>query len=185
MRIFRHIILSIAALIFLFEAWLWDILTALWRRLAAVPVFRRLAAELTAIAEKLPPYGALGLFIIPVLVIFPFKVGALWLIARGHFIFGGFIFLLAKAVGMGAAAFLFEQTRPKLMTLTWFASLYAWVMQARQWAHRLADPYILPIKQAIKRYKERLQRLFISEKSGLMALLFRVRQRIKRRRDVR
>lgn len=183
MRIIRHTILFLAALAFLFEAWLWDKLIGFWRWLTArLPVDSIRAALVTGIS-KLPPYAALLLFVIPPVTILPFKIAALWLIAHGHIVFGAAAFLLAKVAGMAAAAFLFELTRPKLMTLGWFARLYDLVMRGRDWAHKLADPYIKPIKAETARLKSGLKAALAGRRAGILAKIARIRERIRRRRS--
>ncbi|MGE3245933.1 MAG: hypothetical protein AB7F96_21430 [Beijerinckiaceae bacterium] len=179
MRFLRRIVLTFAALVFLFEAWLWDLLISYWRWLASRLPVERLRSLLVHQVEKLPPYGALLLFALPGISILPFKIGGLWLMARGYFILGGATFLAAKIVGMAFAAFLFELTRPKLMTLAWFAKFYAWVMRARDWAHALTDPYTKTIKAEIRR----LHALVATRRNGLLRTAARMRDRIRRNRS--
>jgi hypothetical protein len=85
------------------------------------------------------------------------------------------ILVLAKLIGLGVTAFVFEVTRPKLLQMAWFRWVYERVLMGLDWAHRLVDP----IKQRIKR----LFRLFRSEQSGrLLRLMWRIRRRMNRER---
>ncbi len=181
MRILRHFLLTIAAIVFLFEAWLWDILTAFWLWLAGLLPVDRIKQAMETQVRRLPPYAALALFIIPALVVLPFKFFGLWLIARGSIILGGATFFAAKISSMGIAAFLFELTRPKLLTLAWFLRLYNLVIRARDWAHALADPYIQPIKAELKRLKVALA----GKRAGLLRIAARLRARIKHRHSAK
>jgi hypothetical protein len=89
-------------------------------------------------------------FAIPGLVLLPFKLAGLWLIATGHPLLGLLAFLLAKTVGLAITAFLYETCRPKLMELAWFRGLSAWLARLRDWALRQTAPALRRIR-AIKR----------------------------------
>jgi hypothetical protein len=183
MRQFRRIPLYILALLFLFEAWLWDLFRALGDQLARIIPLERFKAWISGQIQRLPPYAALCLFCIPVLVIFPFKVAALWLIAKGHVVFGGCAFFAAKVTGLGVTAFLYNLTSEKLMTLDWFRRLYALVMSWRDWAHRLVDPYKQQLADFMRAQREWALRLIGERNQGpsFNRLVVRLRQRIRRR----
>lgn len=181
MRLFRHALLSLAALVFLFEAWLWDILSAFWRWLAGFPVFQQAKNSMVRMVDRMPAHAALLLFAIPVGLLFPFKLAALWLLAQGKIVLGGIVFMLAKAAGMGSAAFLFELTRPKLMTIGWFVHLYELVMQLRGWAHRLVDPYLDPVRQRMRDLKQRFLEALWAKGTARRGILSRLRARMRQR----
>ncbi|MET0382247.1 MAG: hypothetical protein ABW032_02390 [Burkholderiaceae bacterium] len=107
---------AIAPLI-LFEEWGWARLAKLMGQLARLPGIswceRRIAA--------LPPRIAFIVLFVPMLLLLPVKVGALWLIAGGRTAAGVAMFVLAKVLGTGFVARLFQLTRPQLMRLGWFA----------------------------------------------------------------
>lgn len=181
MRLLRRALLTLAALVFLFEAWLWDVLTSFWRWLAAHLPIDRLKRTVETAISQLPPYAALALFLIPGLIVFPFKLAGLWLIARGSLFLGAATFFAAKIVSMGLAAFLFELTRPKLLSLAWFARLYTMILRGRDWAHMLVDPYLQPVKIELQKLKLRLA----SKRAGLLRIAQRIRSRINHRRSER
>lgn len=85
------------------------------------------------------PVVCLTLFLIPILLMLPFKFVGLWLIARGHALQGLFVFFLAKAVGTFLAAHLLALTKSKLMTIGWFAYLFnkfiAWKDGVKNYIH--------------------------------------------------
>ena len=89
-------------------------------RMARLPVLawgeRRVAA--------LPPYAALAVFMLPWLLLLPLKLLALWLVGDGQLVLGVIAILLAKIGGTAVLARLFTLTKPALLHLRWFASLY-------------------------------------------------------------
>ena len=62
------------ALVFLFEAWLWDHLWPIVRRIVDLVPWRRLKQRLAEAIERLPPYATLLVFLIPVVLLFPLKL---------------------------------------------------------------------------------------------------------------
>jgi hypothetical protein len=183
MHTLRRLPLYIIAAIFIFEAWIWDSFHALGVAIVRWLPFERLKAAVVAFIERLPPYAALGLFCIPIIVIFPFKIAALWLIAKGHVILGCAMFFAAKVAGVGAAAFLFDLTSAKLMSLPWFRTLYAKVMEWRDWAHALVDPYRAKVKAFMLEQREKARLLFKSNgRSDFLRTVARLRQHIRRAR---
>lgn len=142
------------AVIFLIEAWLWRRLESVVERIVAALPFDALKHRLAELIDRLPPYATFGVFIIPAILLLPFKIAALWLLARGQFVLGGFVFVAAKLVGTGVAAFLFHVCHDKLMTIGWFAKLYAAVLRAKAWADKLVAPY----KRRIRAYGRLIRR---------------------------
>jgi hypothetical protein len=82
------------------------------------------------------------------------------------------VLILAKLVGLGVTAFIFEVTRPKLMQMAWFRWLYDRVMVWLAWAHAITDPIKLRIKSLLY--------LFGPKRAGrTMRLLWRIRRRMR------
>lgn len=182
MRILRRGLFFALAVVFLVETWIWDSFAALGHWIADRIPFAAFKAAVERLVSRLPAGVALCLFVIPAIVIFPFKIGGLWLIAHGQIIAGGLVFIAAKFGGVGAAAFLFELTRDKLMTMEWFAKLYRLVMGWREWAHRLVDPYMAEIKAQMRAVKERLLRATMGERGRMTKTILRMRERMRRHR---
>ena len=180
MKFLRRSLLTLLAMVFLLETWIWDVFATAGRWIGAHVPFEKFKAAVARLIAKLPPLAALVLFAIPGLVVLPFKIGGLWLIASGHVIAGGAVFLAAKVAGVGVAAFLFELTRDKLMTMGWFATLYKLVMGWRDWAHRLADPYLDEIKARVRALKARILRATAGERGRVAKTIVRIRERIRR-----
>lgn len=108
------------ALILLFEEWGWVPLAALMARLARLPVW----ARLERVIASLPPWAALVTFLVPVIGLFPVKLGAIYLFAGGHKLLGASLLIAAKLTGTAVVARLFHITQPALMQLAWFAKWY-------------------------------------------------------------
>jgi hypothetical protein len=116
----RRFVGILLALIILFEEWGWDALQAVAARFARLPPLAWLERRIAA----LPPYGALAVFFVPALALLPVKIGALWLIGRGHAALGLAVIVAAKVAGTAVLARLFALTQPALMSMPWFARLY-------------------------------------------------------------
>ena len=144
--------LVLLALIFLVEAWLWEHLRPLVAWVVDLIAWNRLKARLAAAIERLPPYATLLIFLIPPIVLFPFKLLGLWMLAHGSWLGATTVLVLAKLVGTGVAAFIFDVTRPKLLQLPWFRWTYEHVLVLLDKAHALIDPIKLRIKRAMRRY---------------------------------
>ncbi len=114
----------LVAIIIVFEEWGWRPLAALLARLARF----ELVARLERGVATLPPWPALGVFLVPSLIFFPLKLVALWLIAGGHAVSAALVFAFAKVAGTALYARIFQLTQPALMQLAWFARLYNWFM---------------------------------------------------------
>jgi hypothetical protein len=177
-RLMRPLWIVLAA-VFLFEAWLWDKLTAFGHWLRDVLPFDQFKAWLASWIERLPAWAALTLFIIPVLVVQPLKLIALWLMLHGHLVLGIAGFIAVKIVGFGAVAFLFDLTRDKLMTIRWFAWVYGKIMLLRL----KATAFIAPYKQALKAHMAALKisALYaLGLKNDGRSMLSRIRSRMRR-----
>jgi hypothetical protein len=176
MRTISRVFWTFLAVLFLIEAWLWEKLEPVVAAVVRAIPLARVKAAIAAGVNKLPPFAVLFVFLIPVVVLFPFKLAAIWLLANGQIILAVGVYVLAKLVGVGVAAFLFETCKPKLIQMRWFAALYEWVRGVLAWAHRLVDP----IKERIRGWMARLR----GKARNTFARRFgRVRGLIKRRRD--
>jgi len=119
-KILRKIFFPLVAALLLFEEWGWEPLAAAFARLARLPLWARLEQKI----RQLPPVGALIVFALPLLTLFPVKLLALYLFAQGQTTLGLALLLGAKLVGTAVLARLFQLTQPALMQLRWFARWY-------------------------------------------------------------
>ena len=180
----KHALLTLAALIFLVEAWLWDMTIALGRWAANLLPWQEFKEAVARMIERLPPYGALPLFLIPVVVIEPLKFLAITQIAHGHFMRGLFTLIVLKFVGVGLIAFIFDLTREKLLAIDWFARFYEWVIMWRDKAHAFIEPYKSVVLAQIAELKALLVDLqrslnLSAGKGGLTETLARIRARVR------
>ena len=130
----------VLALLFLLEAWLWDHLEPIVARVVNVVPLGRLKGWIKRTIEHLPPWAALGVFAVPFLVLLPLKFLEVYLIATRNWLGAGAVLLLAKLLGLGVTAFVFDATRDKLLQMAWFRGLYDWMMWARDRAHAITEP---------------------------------------------
>jgi hypothetical protein len=110
----------IAAIIILFEEWLWDDLQRIAAAVGRLPLFR----QIESLIAGLPPYAALAMFVAPSLLLIPVKLVALYFIAHGKPALGLMTVIGAKIAGTALIARIYALTHPKLMRIVWFARLY-------------------------------------------------------------
>lgn len=119
-KILNALLLAPVILLLLFEEWGWEPLA----HGLAVLSRHRLWGAIERTIQRLPPWGALLAFSVPVLLLIPVKLLALYLLDQGHVTLGLGLVLAAKLIGTALAARLFQLTEPALMQMPWFARLY-------------------------------------------------------------
>ena len=103
------------ALLFLIEAWLWDHLEPVVARIVNLIPWGRVKVKLAALIERLPPYAALVVFVVPlVVVLLPLKFFEVYVIATQGWLGVIVALVFAKILGVGVTAFVFDVTRSKL-----------------------------------------------------------------------
>jgi hypothetical protein len=102
------------------------------------PRLRRLRRQI----ERLRPYPALFLVVGPLAVVEPLKLATLFIAGEGHWITSGLVMLFAYAVSLFATHWLFVIVKPKLLTLPWFARLWANFVGLRDKARRWLGKYL-------------------------------------------
>jgi hypothetical protein len=130
----------VLALLFLLEAWLWDHLQPIVARAVNLIPWGHVKTWLKGMIEDLPPWAALGVFIIPFIVLLPLKFLEVFFLAKRQWLAAGLVLVIAKLLGLGITAFVFDATRDKLLQMAWFASMFDWFMWARDWAHEITEP---------------------------------------------
>jgi hypothetical protein len=136
----RPLLLLLAAA-FLFESWFWQGCIALGRRVVALIPWAALKARIAAVVAILPAPLVLVIFLIPVAIIEPMQTVCVYLIARGHVASGILGFVALKFFGLGLIAVMFDLTREKLLSMAWFAWVYAKFVAFHTFAHDLIAPY--------------------------------------------
>jgi len=172
-RLIRPFLVPLA-LVFLFEAWLWDHLAPIAAWVVARVPLRALKARIAAAIERLPPAATLAVFVVPVLLLLPLKFLGLWMLARGQWLGAVAVLALAKLVSVGVTAFIFDLTRDKLLQLAWFRRLYDRVIWLLAKAHALTDP----VKRRVKLW---LRMFSPGRASRTLRLLGRIRRRMQAR----
>src|SRR5262245_4631883 len=172
-RLLRPFIVLLA-LVFLFEAWLWDNLAPIVHWIVARIPLRAIKEKLAAWIEALPPTATLVVFIVPVITLLPVKILGLWMLAHGYWLGALGMLALAKVVSLGVTAFIFDLTRPKLVQMDWFRALYDHVLRGLAWAHDLVDPVKRRVKSVLRMFSPR-------RASRTMKLLRRIRHRMQER----
>jgi hypothetical protein len=128
------------ALIFLAEAWLWDHLEPLVARVVNVIPWKKLKGRLAALIQDLPPWATLIVFTVPFILLLPIKFLEVYLLATHQWLAAGVVLVLAKLIGLGVTAFIFDVTRDKLLQMAWFRRVYEWFLRVRIWAHDITQP---------------------------------------------
>ena len=172
MRRLLHPFLILLAIVFLFEAWLWERLAPVVAWVVARLPLHAIKAAIAVRVEALPPAATLVVFVVPVLLLLPLKFLALWMLAHELWLGAFGVLALAKVVSMGVTAFIFELTRPKLLQLPWFRWLYEHVLAWLAWAHGLIDPIKRRLKQWLRMFSRK-------RASRTLRLLLRIRRRMQ------
>jgi hypothetical protein len=136
------ILRTTVAAVFLCLSWLWDMLAPpIQWALDRLPL-QRLKQAVIRFMDRLPPYATLLVFLIPIIVIEPLKILAVWLFAKGQFAVGLTTFIGAEVLRFSLVAFLFKVCRDKLLSIGWFAWAYGWFVWAHEWAHHQVAPVV-------------------------------------------
>jgi predicted ABC-type exoprotein transport system permease subunit len=128
----KKLLLSLLAIVLLFEEWLWDALTALGRRLVQWLHLARLERWLS----QTSPNVALLAFAVPLAIVTPINLAALWLLTRGLILQGVAMEIFAKLLGTLMVARVFALTKPQLLTFGWIAWVYTTITAWLRWAHQ-------------------------------------------------
>src|SRR5258708_31953496 len=138
------------AIIFLIEAWLWDHLEPIVARVVALIPLHAFKQWLSDRVDTLSPAMTLIVFIVPVIPLFPLKLVGFWLLTHEYWLSAIATIIFAKFLGVGVAAFIFDVTRPKLLEMQWFETLYEFVIALRAKAAALVDPIKFRIMEALR-----------------------------------
>ena len=179
-RILRPFLILLAVA-FLIEAWLWEHLRPLVAAVVNVIAWDKLKARLTALVEKLPPWAVLIVFVVPFIVLLPLKFLEVYFIVHRQWVAAIFILVLAKLLGLGVTAFIFDVTKPKLLQMAWFRWFYELVLVWLAKAHAITDPIKHRIKTWLADLRHRARRWLWLMKPGRPGRFFRRIARIRRR----
>jgi hypothetical protein len=161
--------LTIAA-IFVVEAWLWDRLEPIVETCVAWLPLRWVKALVAEQVEDLSPPATLFVFAVPAALLFPLKLVAIWFFAHEQWLFAILTVIFAKLLGLGVTSFLFTVTRDKLLQMDWFRAAYEKIVQWRELAEQLVEPF-----------KQQLRTAMVSWQSEGFARFLRFVSRVRRR----
>jgi hypothetical protein len=130
----------VVALLFLMEAWLWDRLEPIVAWIVGIIPWERIKSALATAISHLSPQATLVVFVIPFILLLPVKFLEVWLLVHRQWLAGLMVLILAKLVGLGVTAFIFEVTKDKLLQMAWFRRVYAFFIWARTWARDKVEP---------------------------------------------
>ncbi|HLY54403.1 MAG TPA: hypothetical protein VKS60_02530 [Stellaceae bacterium] len=135
-RVITPPLVVLAVLVVLFEETFWRWMTALGHWLAArLPVFTLLER---LIERMSPPFVGI-VFAVPLALLIPVKLAAVWLIVHRHVFTGVALVITVKVLATAFSARLFALAKPKLMQVKSFAWAYGHVTRWIAFAHDYVD----------------------------------------------
>ena len=156
-----------AVVYFLLDALAYWVVRPVLRRIAQVPVFARLSRWAGAWIAGLGPYPSLALVLVPLALLEPAKLVGAWLLATGQPLAGAAVIAGTELVKIVLVERLFHITKPKLLTIGWFARGYGWVIawldwlketapyraarRLLRWLRRVARRIVLMVRRAVRR----------------------------------
>jgi hypothetical protein len=173
------------ALLFLLEAWLWDCLQPIAGRVLATIPWGKIKPAFTTIVDRLSPQATLVVFAIPFVILLPVKFLEFWLLAQRQWVAAIAVLILAKLIGLGFTAFIFEATRDKLLQMAWFQRLYEFVLWARTWARHKIEPVTRQLREwsnrTIRPIVRQLRRWILQPRQAgrLAQRVLRIRRRMR------
>lgn len=179
-RVLTPLALILAAVMVLLEVTLWAWLSALGRLLARLPLF----AALERLVARLSPGAVIAIFVLPFIPIIPLlKLGELWLLREGHFIWAAIVILGTKLVGAAFSTRVFAIAKPKMMQVAWFAWAYGGAMRVLELGHRTLEaiPAWVAARGLMRRMVARL-RAALGQARGPVGRVFAAARRWMRQR---
>ena len=85
---------------------------------------RRTKSPIRRAIERLGPYASFCLLAVPLAIVEPLKLAALFIMGDGHLIVGTLSILCAYACSLFLTERVFVIVKPKLLKLPWFASIW-------------------------------------------------------------
>ncbi len=184
-RLLTPPLIVLAALLMWIEEWLWEHLKILTAWVAKLPLFK----WSERLIQRLPPYPTMAVFLLPGAVLFPVKLGAVWLMTQGQVLLGIGVIVAAKVVGTAVVARLYVICQPKLMTIGWFARLHDWLTatRGRLYSAIRAMPLYQATRAKLSAIKQTVGRMLhvMRGRRGIGARWRAIRRWLRRRRHLR
>ena len=143
----KKILLSFLAIFLIIEEWLWDVLSALGHYL-----IQRLRLEHVErwLSLTTPPLALLAV-LVPILMVLPINLAALWFLLHGGVWPGILLELLSKLLGTLLVARVFALTKPQLLTFNIIYIIYTTITSWLHWAHeKVIDTAIYQYAKQVK-----------------------------------
>lgn len=161
----RPPLLLLAFLWVVLEETIWRWAKAIGGLIARIPIF----AALERLVLRLDAHVVLLFFAVPIVALFPVKMGALWLIGSGRPLSGIALLLAAKSIGTAFSARLYVVAEPKLMEIPAFAWVRGHVLALLARAHAFLDSS--PTWQAARRVGRQVKAAVRSAAGRVRAML--------------
>ena len=81
--------------------------------------------------QQISPYLSLTVLLVPLLLVEPLKIEALFVVGKGHWLIGTGILVGAYIISLFVIERLFRVVKPKLLMLPWFSKLWHCYERAR------------------------------------------------------
>ena len=137
-------LILIASLVIWIEETLWDSLKWLTAKIALL----KWVQWIESLIRKLPPYATIIVFLLPLTILFPFKLLAVYWLTQGHWVASLAVIIAAKVLGTAIEARMFVICKPQLMSINWFRRLHDWLIQIIDRVH--AALHALPLYQLVR-----------------------------------
>ena len=137
-------LILIASLVIWIEETLWDGLKRLTAKIALLIWVQRIEA----LIRRLPPYATIIVFLLPLTILLPFKLLAVYWMTQGHWFASLAVIIAAKVLGTAIEARMFVICKPQLMSIAWFRRLHDWLIAISNRIH--AALHELPLYQLIR-----------------------------------
>ncbi|MDD4913888.1 MAG: hypothetical protein PHW13_02465 [Methylococcales bacterium] len=157
----KKLLLEMLAIFLIIEEWLWDALSACGHYLI---VLLRLESFERWLSQT-PPNTALLAFLIPVLIVTPVNLAAIWLMLQGLLLQGLLLEIFAKLLATLLVARVFALTKTQLLSFGIIAAVYTTIRQWLQWAHeKIVDTDIYRYSVQLKaQLKARVRAFLVDE----------------------
>ena len=127
----KKALLSIFAILVIFEEWLWDALALAGQWISWALHLEKFDLWLSNASPK----QALLTFLIPLIIVTPFNILAIFLLAHGAILQGVLLEIGVKLFGTLLIARIFRLVKTALLTFDWFAKIYNTISDVLHWAH--------------------------------------------------
>ena len=167
------------ALLFLLEAWLWDLVRPVIAAVIRLIPYEAFKAALARGIARLPAALVIFVFVLPDALSYPVQFFALWMVAEGAVISGTVLFIIAKAFGLIGTLILFEVCHEKLEELAWYRWVAGQFTKARAWARHQVEPALVQFRHFRSQIESELASRF--GRGGVLAHMRRLRARLMRK----